>query len=110
MGATKLGLNATPFSIIQETNGQEEHREDGAVNNDGTVMGTYLHGIFDNPYWTRRLLNKIRVAKGLAPLVNTNVSISKYKDQQYEKLARLFEENVDMEKFSQILHDSAKDD
>lgn len=110
MGATKLGLNATPFSIIQETNGQEEHREDGAVNNDGTVMGTYLHGIFDNPYWTRHLLNKIRVAKGLAPLVNTNVSISRYKDQQYEKLAHLFEGNVDMGKFDQILHGSAKDD
>lgn len=110
MGTTKRGLNATPFAVIQETNGQAEQREDGAVNNDGTVIGTYLHGIFDNPYWTRHLLNKIRVAKGLAPLVNTDVSISDYKDQQYEKLAKLFEENVDMEKFDQILQDSAKGD
>jgi adenosylcobyric acid synthase len=108
MGTTKLGLNATPFAEIQETNGQPERREDGAVNNDGTVIGTYLHGIFDNPYWTRHLLNKIRTAKGLAPLVNTNVSISEYKDQQYERLARLFAENVDMEKLKQILQESEK--
>lgn len=108
MGTTKLGLNATPFSVICTTNGQTESREDGAVSSDGTVMGTYLHGIFDNPYWTRHFLNKIRTRKGLAPLVNTNVSISDYKDQQYEKLARLFKQNVDMEKFEQILHDSTK--
>lgn len=108
MGTTKLGLNATPFSVIYTTNGQSESREDGAVSSDGTVMGTYLHGIFDNPYWTRHFLNKIRISKGLAPLVNTNVSISDYKDQQYEKLAQLFEQNVDMEKFEQILHDSTK--
>ena len=108
MGTTKLGLNATPFSVIYTTNGQSESREDGAVSSDGTVMGTYLHGIFDNPYWTRHFLNKIRTGKRLAPLVNTNVSISDYKDQQYEKLAQLFEQNVDMEKFEQILHDSTK--
>lgn len=108
MGTTKLGLNSTPFSTICMTNGQKEQREDGAVSSDGTVMGTYLHGIFDNLYWTRHLLNKIRTAKGLAPLVDTNISISDYKDQQYEKLAQLFEKNVDMKKFEQILHDSAK--
>ncbi|MBB1079432.1 cobyric acid synthase [Limosilactobacillus sp. STM2_1] len=108
MGTTNLGINATPFSTICMTNGKAEQREDGAVNSDETVMGTYLHGIFDNPYWTRHLLNKVRMAKGLAPLVDTNVSISDYKDQQYEKLARLFEENVDMEKFTQVLRDSTK--
>ena len=108
MGTTKLGPNATSFAEIQETNGQPERREDGAVNNDGTVFGTYLHGIFDNPYWTRHLLNKIRTAKELAPLVDTNVSISEYKDQQYERLAQLFVENVDMEKLKQILQESEK--
>lgn len=56
----------------------------------------------------RDFLNKIRTSKGLAPLVNTNVSISDYKDKQYEKLAQLFEQNVDMGKFEQILHDSTK--
>ncbi|MBD5805809.1 cobyric acid synthase [Limosilactobacillus walteri] len=108
MGSTKRGPNAVPFSVIQETNGKAENREDGAVNNDETIIGTYLHGIFDNPYWTRHLLNKIRIAKGMAPLVNTNISISDYKDQQYERLAQLFEQNVDMEKFNQILQNSIR--
>lgn len=109
MGTTKRGLNSTPFSTIQETNGQPENREDGAVSTDGTVIGTYLHGIFDNPYWTRHLLNQLRVAKGMAPLVDTTVSISGYKNQQYEKLAQLFAQNVDMDKFNQILQDSTKE-
>ncbi len=109
MGATKLGPNAIPFSEIRETNGKAEKREDGAMNEAGTVFGTYLHGIFDNPYWTRDLLNQIRTAKGLAPLVDTKVSLSKYKDEQYERLAHMVEENVDMDKLLQILHDSEKE-
>ena len=44
----------------------------------------------------------------MAPLVDTTVSISDYKDQQYERLAQLFAQNVDMEKFDQILQDSTK--
>lgn len=110
MGITKLGPNATPFSTIVQTNGQPMQREDGAVNHDATVIGTYLHGVFDNPHWTRHLLNRIRVNKGMAPLVNTQVSISDYKDRQYEKLAKLFIDNVDMAKFDQILQASSQDE
>ena len=44
----------------------------------------------------------------MAPFVDTTVSISNYKDQQYEKLAQLFAQNVDMDKFNQILQDSTK--
>lgn len=108
MGRTTRGSNALPFSTIVQTNGEPENRLDGATNAENTVIGTYLHGVFDNQYWTRNLLNQIRSAKGMVPLVNTNVSISDHKDRQYDRLAEMFKENVDMDLFNQILADSEK--
>lgn len=103
MGETSLGPSANSFMMIEETNGRAENRLDGAVNPAGTVLGTYLHGLFDNQHWTRHLLNQLRVKKGLAPLVDTGLSLSDYQDQQYERLAKLFENNVDMDAFMKIL-------
>ncbi|ANZ61172.1 cobyric acid synthase [Secundilactobacillus paracollinoides] len=103
MGETSLGVNASPFSTIIENNGQPEDRLDGAVNADGSVWGTYLHGIFDNTAWTRQLLDQLRVAKGLQPLHAKNETMAEYKEAQYEKLAKIVEENVDMAKIDDIL-------
>ncbi|MEE8168679.1 MAG: cobyric acid synthase [Candidatus Hydrothermarchaeales archaeon] len=42
MGKTILGSNAQPLLDLSG-------RVDGAMNREGTVFGTYLHGIFDSP-------------------------------------------------------------
>lgn len=39
---------------------------DGAMN--GTVWGTYLHGIFDNDRFRRAWINSLRIPKGMPPL------------------------------------------
>lgn len=41
---------------------------DGAVNNDGSVWGTYVHGVFDSPGYRRAWLNRLRSRKGMAAL------------------------------------------
>lgn len=107
MGATVLGPNARPFATITTNNGEATDREDGAVSPSGQVWGTYLHGIFDNAEWTRHLLNQLRVAKGLQPLVDTTLSLTAYKEAQYDKLAKVLEDNLDMDLVDQILADSA---
>jgi len=108
MGKTVLSGTTKPFSKIISTNGEPESRLDGGVNDDQTVFGTYLHGIFDNSVWTRQLLNNIRTDKGLAPLANEEESFLQYKEDQYEKLADVFEENVDMDKITEILKQSGE--
>jgi adenosylcobyric acid synthase len=37
---------------------------DGAVNHDGLIWGTYIHGVFDQPGFRRAWLNRIRGRKG----------------------------------------------
>ncbi len=106
MGETSLGADVKPFAVITTNNGKPTQRNDGAISSDGSVWGTYLHGVFDNDHWTRHLLNKIRTQKGLPELNNVKISMKKYRESQYEMLAKAFENNVDMKKLDEILFSS----
>ncbi len=68
----------------------------------GNVMGTYIHGIFDNAEFTRGLLNNVRMKKGLEP-VDTEVDYQKQKEEEFSKLARITRESLDMDKVYEIL-------
>ncbi|MGM0216194.1 cobyric acid synthase [Enterococcus sp. AZ109] len=91
------------FAHIIAANGEAIEKADGAVSADGQVMGTYLHGVFDNSGWRRRLLNEVRSAKGLPPIEKVAIPYQEYKNQQYDKLADLLRESLDMEKIYQIM-------
>ena len=59
------------------------------------IIGTYIHGIFDNSEFTSHILNKVRERKGLDK-VNENFSFAEYKDREYDKLAQVLRENLDI--------------
>ncbi len=92
------------FAEIIEANGKPCKKLDGAVSSDGKVLGTYLHGVFDNSKWRRDLLNQIRQSKGLPPIETVAVPYQEYKNQQYDKLAELLRGHLDMEKIYQIIN------
>lgn len=91
------------FAHIISANGRTIARDDGAVSFDRKVIGTYLHGVFDNSAWRRNLLNQVRTAKELAPIEEIAMPYHEYKNQQYDKLADLIRENVDLDKIYQIM-------
>ena len=66
------------------------------------VIGTYVHGIFDNFEFTNNFLNKIRENKGLE-YVDEKFSYSEYKDREYNKLAKVLRENIDIKKIYEIM-------
>lgn len=66
------------------------------------VVGTYIHGIFDNSNFTNFLLNKVRQEKGLDK-IDENFSFKEYKNQEYDKLAQVLRENLDIEKIYEIM-------
>lgn len=92
------------FAEIIEANGKPCQKLDGAVSSDGKVLGTYLHGVFDNSQWRRDLLNQIRQSKGLPPIDKVAIPYQEYKNQQYDQLADLLREHLDMEKIYQIIN------
>ncbi len=72
----------------------------GAVK--GNIVGTYIHGIFDNSKFTSHFLNEVRKRKGLDKK-EENFSFSEYKNKEYDKLAQVLRENVNIEKIYEII-------
>lgn len=105
MGETTLAEGVEPFSKIILQNGQETERTDGAYVRQGQVQATYLHGVFDNLEWTRQYLNGIREKKGLAPIHDQVMSIAEFKDKEYDKLAAILRESLDMDAVYALLND-----
>ena len=80
---------------------------DGACNAGGNVLGTYLHGLFDDGVLADALVRRARALKGLpeAPLTNepTAVDMAAYREQQFDKLAKTVRGSLDMEQVYRIL-------
>lgn len=91
----------TAFNII-ERSGQAVQFADGAVRQDGLVMGCYIHGIFDNDSYRIALLDTLRTRKGLEPLTDRTSNIQ-YKEHSYNRLADIVRSNLDMETVYRIM-------
>jgi adenosylcobyric acid synthase len=96
MGETVLLNGATPFLKIIERSDKEVSMDDGAASSDGNVIGTYLHGIFDNDEFRLGFINRLRKSKGLAPMLAEELSTVD-KEKQYDKLADWFREHINMD-------------
>ena len=69
------------------------------------ILGTYVHGIFDNDKFRRDFLNIIRKKKNLPPLdITRNIFAEKQKN--YERLAKIVRENLDMALLEKIMAES----
>ena len=62
----------------------------------GQIIGTYLHGIFDNGKWRRTWLNKVREKKGLTPLITEIKNHSHMREIILNKLADSFERHINL--------------
>jgi adenosylcobyric acid synthase len=92
----------------QEVSGYEIHmgmtwpkdeaafEDDGAVAESGQVIGTYLHGIFENENFRNCFLDYLYQRKNLSRKASTN-------GQGYDDLARTVEEYLDMGRIWQML-------
>lgn len=96
MGETELLNGTSPLLKIVERSGKEVCVDDGAISNDGNVIGTYVHGIFDNDEFRLELINNLRKKKGLSPILAEELSAID-KESQYDKLADLFRKHVKMD-------------
>lgn len=68
----------------------------------GNIIGTYVHGVFDNSEFTGFLLNKIREIKGLDK-IDEYFDFKEFKEQEYNKLADVIRNNLDIAKIYEIM-------
>ena len=74
----------------------EDGRIDAYMTKNGRIWGSYLHGIFDNEALVFALVQDIMKEKGINPAEN-HLSIAEYKEIQYNKLADLIRNSLDMD-------------
>lgn len=102
MGRRSKTDNCNPaiFRVLRSID--HEQIFDGARNEDGSIWGTYLHGIFDDKEFRQYLINQWRVKKGLVPQDKSGDTF--LKDKEYDKLAELVRKNIDTDLFYSILN------
>ena len=92
MGQT-IGNNATPlFLITRKIDGQADY-VDGAVAQGGLILGSYLHGLFDNDNFRQAFLSKLRQRKGLSPIPGPPIPT---REQQYDRLADIIRHSLNL--------------
>ena len=103
MGTTEHGEGCLPFLNIEGILGEKSDGLNGVRNESGTVYGTYMHGMFDNMVFNEGFINNIRRQKGLAQLKQDGMSYKDFKETQYDNLAAILREHLDMEKIYEIV-------
>jgi len=105
-GETVLLGREKPLFKITKRGSNQTDINDGVVSKGGMIWGTYIHGIFDNNSFRRAFINFLRNKKGLiiSSCVNQDrISYQEEKDREYDKLACLVRDNLDMVKIYHIL-------
>lgn len=100
MGKTTRAV--PPLTYVCETqSGSHLAKMDGCQR--GNVYGTYLHGFFDKEGIAENVGKALLTKKGLSAEAAAGMSYKTYKEQQYDKLANLLRESLDMKAIYQMM-------
>ena len=91
MGQTDRKGGKALFQVL-ERNRVGTTDEDGCISDSSNSMGTYIHGIFDNPGIVRFWLNYI----GLNDVKISGLEGLEFRNRQYDLLAQHFERYIDV--------------
>jgi adenosylcobyric acid synthase len=98
MGQTTR-TGGTPLFKITERNHKPCRDEEGCISGAAKIMGTYIHGLFDNPEILKCWLNHI----GLPDVDVSDVGGIEARNSQYELLAEHFGKNVDVDRIVKLV-------
>lgn len=96
MGQTTLE-GGMPFCLLEDAG------EDGCVA--GTVMGTYLHGLFDSAPFTQALVDMLLARKGMSGTRINAQDRAARREQQLDMLADTLRTSLDMDLVYRILEE-----
>lgn len=91
----RLEQTNVPLQLIPESTSASF--ADGLQSDDGQILGTYLHGLFDNPDACQLILRWAGLNDAKA------IDINKIREQQLDRLADVLAEHLDMQKLQPIL-------
>ncbi|RUR30602.1 cobyric acid synthase [Vreelandella nanhaiensis] len=72
-------------------------REEGAISDDGQIMGTYLHGLFDHPDACQALLKRLGMVDA------AQVDYLAHRERELDRLADTLEAHLDMDAIMKLI-------
>ena len=103
VGSSHAGslVEFTDITEAENISGAGRLRPDGAQR--GNVYGCYVHGIFDAPGCAEGFISALLKRKGYDPSQIQARDWKAYKEEQYDRLADIIRESLDMERIYQII-------
>jgi adenosylcobyric acid synthase len=102
MGVTRRSGAVRHAIRVCERNGAPADDFDGARSPDGSIWGTYFHGIFDHPAFRDSFLAELKPECPPGAGDRDREHESSFKERQYDLLAEHFEKHLDMPKLLEI--------
>ena len=82
---------------------EEGERDEGSVSEDGMVMGTYVHGLFDLPSFRSRFLSLAGKGRESAEQIDYESAV----EAGIAKVARIVSEHIDVDRIMRIMEEGA---
>lgn len=101
MGKTDYGQEAKALLQVKEKNGQKVDYKEGCSNEKGNIIGSYVHGLFNNTSFRECFLNGIRKQKGLPSRISKNYD--DIRERELDKLADIVRQNLNMDEIYKII-------
>jgi adenosylcobyric acid synthase len=86
-----------PLFILNENGGK---KDEGAISEDGMVMGSYVHGLFDLPSFRQHFLSKVPATSGTRAVT---VDYDRSVDEGLDAVASVVGASLDMDRLVKIL-------
>ncbi|MBV8751057.1 MAG: cobyric acid synthase CobQ, partial [Candidatus Eremiobacteraeota bacterium] len=68
----------------------------GAVSADGNIIGTYVHGLFDDDAFRHAAIDAMRATVGLAPAAERSAWRAE-REARYDRLASIYAQSLDVD-------------
>ncbi len=105
MGVTEVEFHMNTLRYLSK--GVEETSsysgKDGCAN--GNIYGSYIHGIFDSEEIVLTLVRTLAHKKGIEFHVESKGSMQEFKDREYDKLADIVRQSLDMKTIYRIIEE-----
>ena len=105
MGRTKSREKEQPLCLLnagESANGREARGIPCGWNRKN-LYGSYVHGVFDAPGICETIATALAARKGITLEMAGQMEYKAYKEEQYDKLAEILRESLDMEKIYEIM-------
>jgi len=100
MGKTERKQGCLPWIPL------EDGTLDGSYHENRKIFGTYLHGIFENDEFRRSILSHVEKERRGETVESEPWSFHEYKENEYDRLAELMENHLEMERLIEIIFKS----